>query len=272
MRGIGVAVMCSTCGASPAGALRSSARRWLTPKRCCSSTTATASRSKDTASSISACVPTSSFSSPLASLPSRSARRLAVVDPVSSAAWTSSPGIRVCNVAKCCSASVSVGAISAAWAPCSTARSIAYSATTVLPDPTSPISSRCIGRPAARSRSIARIARSWSPVGANGSDSASQRAVSVPAAASGSARAPSCRSARRRRSTSWSSSSSSNASRRRPASCSPKCAASSAAARSGQRPAARSRAGSGSTTSASAGRCSTISAASCVDESPSVAG
>ena len=67
--------MCSTCGASPAGALRSSARRWLTPKRCCSSTTATSSRSNSTTSSISAWVPTSSFSSPLASLPSRSLRR-----------------------------------------------------------------------------------------------------------------------------------------------------------------------------------------------------
>ena len=72
-----------------------------------------------------ACVPTSSFSSPLASLPSRSARRPADVEPVSSAACTSSPGISACSVAKCCSASVSVGAISAAWAPDSTARSIA---------------------------------------------------------------------------------------------------------------------------------------------------
>ena len=72
-------------------------------------------------------------------------------------------------VAKCCSASVSVGAISAAWRPCSTARSIAYSATTVLPLPTSPISSRCIGRGSARSSSICSIARCWSPVSANGS-------------------------------------------------------------------------------------------------------
>ena len=125
MRGIGVAVMCSTCGATPSGALRSSARRWLTPKRCCSSTTTTPRRSKATASSISACVPTSSFSSPEASLPSRSVRRAPGVEPVSSAAWTSAPGISACSVAKCCSASVSVGAISAAWAPDSTARSIA---------------------------------------------------------------------------------------------------------------------------------------------------
>ena len=52
------------CGARPGGALRSSARRWLTPKRCCSSTTATARRSNSTGSSMIACVPTSSFSSP----------------------------------------------------------------------------------------------------------------------------------------------------------------------------------------------------------------
>ena len=157
MRGIGVAVMCSTCGASPAGALRSSARRWLTPKRCCSSTTATASRSKATACSISACVPTSRRSAPEASLPRRSARRPPGVEPVRSADDTSASGMSAWRVAKCCSASVSVGAISAAWPPCSTARSIAYSATTVLPDPTSPISSRCIGRPAVRSASTAAI-------------------------------------------------------------------------------------------------------------------
>ncbi len=48
-------------------------------------------------------------------------------------------------VKKCCSASTSVGAISAPWRPASTARSRAESATTVLPEPTSPWSSRCIG-------------------------------------------------------------------------------------------------------------------------------
>ena len=138
---------CAGCAApGPAGALRSSARRWLTPKRCCSSTTATASRSNSTASSISAWVPTSSFSSPLRELAEQVGAAAAGREPVSSAACTSSPGISFCSVAKCCSASVSVGAISAAWPPDSTARSIAYSATTVLPEPTSPISSRCIGR------------------------------------------------------------------------------------------------------------------------------
>ncbi len=264
--------MCRMCGARPAGALRSSARRWLTPKRCCSSTTATARRSNSTGSSISACVPTSSFSSPLASLPSRSARRPAGVEPVSSAAWTSSPGISFCSVAKCCSASVSVGAISAAWAPDSTARSIAYSATTVLPEPTSPISSRCIGRSPTMSSSTAAIALRWSPVGVNGSESRSQRSVSAPGGSSAAACAPSRRRARRRRSAICSSRSSSNASRRRPPSWSPKWAASSAAARSGSRSSARIRAGSGSSTSRIVARCSWTSAAICTDDRPSEAG
>ena len=99
-----------------------------------------------------------------------------------------------------------------------------------------------------------------------------QRRVSVPLASSASARAASRRRARRRNSAICSSSSSSNASRTRPPSWSPKWAAASAAWRSGQRPAARIRAGSGSTSSASAPRCSRTSAAICVVDSPSVAG
>ena len=45
----------------------------------------------------------------------------------------------------CCAARTSVGASSAAWPPASMAASMARSATTVLPEPTSPCSSRCIG-------------------------------------------------------------------------------------------------------------------------------
>jgi hypothetical protein len=48
--------------------------------------------------------------------------------------------------AACCSASSSVGAMRAAWYPDSAARSMASSATTVLPEPTSPWSSRFIRR------------------------------------------------------------------------------------------------------------------------------
>ena len=153
MRGIGVAVMCRTCGTSPSGPLASSAARWRTPKRCCSSTTTTARRAKRTSSSSSACVPTTNDSSPVASLLSVSARRDALVEPVSSARRTASPGMSAWSVAKCCSARTSVGAMNAACMSCSTARRIACSATTVLPEPTSPMSSRCIGRASASSSS-----------------------------------------------------------------------------------------------------------------------
>ena len=59
------------------------------------------------------------------------------------------PGRRACPTIErwCCWASTSVGASSAACPPESTTWSIARRATTVLPEPTSPWSSRCIGWP-----------------------------------------------------------------------------------------------------------------------------
>ena len=80
--------MCSACGARPSGALASSAARWRTPKRCCSSTTHSARSRNSTGSSISAWVPTTSASSPDASRASRSRRRAAGVEPVSSSTGT----------------------------------------------------------------------------------------------------------------------------------------------------------------------------------------
>src|SRR5204862_78657 len=55
---------------------------------------------------------------------------------------------------KCCPASSSVGAMSAACAPDATAMRAASAATTVFPDPTSPSSSRDIGIVRSRSRRI----------------------------------------------------------------------------------------------------------------------
>ena len=51
----------------------------------------------------------------------------------------------------CCSARTSVGAMKAPWCPPCTAASSVQTATTVLPAPTSPCSSRCIGCGPARS-------------------------------------------------------------------------------------------------------------------------
>ena len=83
--------MCSTCGADRSdrsrasrrlGAFPSSAARWRTPKRCCSSTTATASARKRTSGSISACVPTISDQLAACELAQRCpSRRRAGVEP-----------------------------------------------------------------------------------------------------------------------------------------------------------------------------------------------
>ncbi len=82
--------------------------------------------------------------SPLA-MRSRAARRSrAVSAAVSSSTGAAAPTSRAA-VSACWPARVSVGAISAPCMPASTARSRQYRATTVLPDPTSPCSSRRIG-------------------------------------------------------------------------------------------------------------------------------
>ena len=64
---------------------------------------------------------------------------------------TVNPSSRSRATAASCSASTSVGAMSAPWYPPCTAMSSAASATTVLPEPTSPCRSRCIGTGLARS-------------------------------------------------------------------------------------------------------------------------
>ena len=61
VRGIGVAVIASVCGAA---LFSRSVLRWLTPKRCCSSITTRPSSRNDTLSVSSACVPTASAASP----------------------------------------------------------------------------------------------------------------------------------------------------------------------------------------------------------------
>ena len=74
---------------------------------------------------------------------------------------------------------------------------MARSATTVLPEPTSPCSSRCIGWPAARSSRIARPTSCWPSVSSNGSRSSNavEQAAVTAGARAGASRA---RSAARR--------------------------------------------------------------------------
>ena len=71
VRGIGVAVMTSTCGGT--FALARKASRCSTPNRCCSSTTTSPRSWKSTVSWISACVPTTMPASPLTIVEQRGA-------------------------------------------------------------------------------------------------------------------------------------------------------------------------------------------------------
>ncbi len=117
MRGIGVAVMCSTCGLSLRRALgvERGALAHAEAVLLVDDGDGERGRSAPT-SSISAWVPTTSDSSPRAELaqqigaPPRRASSRSAAPPA-----PASPGISAWMVAKCCSASVSVGAISAPW-------------------------------------------------------------------------------------------------------------------------------------------------------------
>ncbi len=172
--------MTSTWGLVSVPALPRSASRCSTPKRCCSSTTTKPRSAKDTLSWIRACVPTTMPAAPLA-VSSMACRRCAVFsEPVSSvirvalSAAPSSPAMArspssSASERACCAASTSVGASIAAWRPASTTWSIARSATSVLPEPTSPWSRRFIGCTPDRSVVIAAPTSSWPCVRVNGS-------------------------------------------------------------------------------------------------------
>ena len=153
VRGMGVAVMTSRSG-SPSVPLARNVARCSTPKRCCSSITTAPSEPNATSSVNRACVPTTTPTAPEASPSSTAARALPLTRLVRSSTRTSPPPMppgpsrspsRARTAAKCCSASTSVGTINAPWCPlCTEARSAA-NATTVLPEPTSPCSRRCMG-------------------------------------------------------------------------------------------------------------------------------
>ena len=114
-RGIGVADMASRCGLS---AFCVSARRWPTPKRCCSSITASPSRGSSTDSENSACVPTTietdAVLEPARELVALARRRRA--GEQAPCACRAAPPSRE-NVCRCCSASSSVGASTRGRAP-----------------------------------------------------------------------------------------------------------------------------------------------------------
>ena len=160
VRGIGVAVMISTSVCSP---LAPRVRRWVTPNRCCSSITASARSRYSTASWNSAWVPTTIWIDPSLMPRSSRARSLPLIEPVSSATGSGTKPASACGSAAWPAPRSAPSARPAC--PASTARSIASSATSVLPDPTSPCSSRSIRRGEARSASISGSACTCEAVG-----------------------------------------------------------------------------------------------------------
>ena len=123
---------------------------------------------KATGSWTSAWVPTTRWSDPDESSACASRRWRAGVEPVSSVIRKREDSSSLRIVMKCCSARISVGAMNATWNPFSIATTAAISATIVLPDPTSPCSSRFIGELRCMSATISAIAFFWSPVSRNG--------------------------------------------------------------------------------------------------------
>ncbi len=82
---------------------------------------------------------------------------------------------RSLKVMKCCCARTVVGTSMATWRPSLAALNAARSASSVLPKPTSPQTTRSIGRDASMSRLISSSTISWSGVSWYGNDASSSR-------------------------------------------------------------------------------------------------
>ena len=147
--GMGVALIISMWGSVSDCIFSLNAKRWATPNLCCSSMMARAKFLKWTCSCITACVPTTNAASPLAMSASISVRSFFFWLPVSHATrlpnGVNSGSNQPMSLRKCCSAKISVGAMSAHCHPLSMAMAAANAATTVLPEPTSPCNKRCMG-------------------------------------------------------------------------------------------------------------------------------
>ena len=148
VRGIGVAVRVRTWVSA-----RNSFRRSLcfTPKRCSSSTTISPISANFTVLANSAWVPMT-----ISTVPSLSPARVLFASAVetsrdSGRTFKGKPLKRAWKFLKCWRASRVVGAIMATWRPVIATTNAARSATSVLPNPTSPHTRRSIGRPRARS-------------------------------------------------------------------------------------------------------------------------
>ena len=177
VRGIGVAVMISWCGSRPACAPFSESRsRCCTPKRCCSSTMTSARRANSMPSWNSACVPTTRRISPAAIAASALRRVRAGWPPDSSATGLAERGEPVAEVAPVLLGEQLGRRHERRLRTAARGARRGQAATTVLPQPTSPCSSRTIGTLPARSRSASPSTRACAAVSVNGSDARSRRA------------------------------------------------------------------------------------------------
>ncbi|MNU63146.1 hypothetical protein D3C71_523910 [compost metagenome] len=113
-------------------------------------------------------VPTTILTLPSAMAASASSRALPFCLPASQPTLMPRGASQLAKLTACCSASSSVGAISPTWQPLPMACSAAKAATSVLPEPTSPCTSRIMGWLRCRSWLISATTRFWAPVGLNG--------------------------------------------------------------------------------------------------------
>ena len=161
VRGIGVAESASTSTSS-----RSERRSsfWATPKRCSSSRITSPSSLGITSRERTRWVPTRTSTLPAA----KSASTCFVSagfrkrDTISTLSGKSRKRSR--NVFQCCSARIVVGQSTSTCRSLTATANAARTATSVLPKPTSPQTSRSIGRVDSRSSLTASIARAWSSV------------------------------------------------------------------------------------------------------------
>ena len=157
VRGIGVALSVSTWTWARNCFSRS---LWLTPK-CCSSSTTRSPRSLNLIDfPSSAWVPTTISTEPSASPFLTCVSSFGDTSRDACATLTGKPRNRSVNVLACWRANNVVGTTTATCLPSSATAKAARNATSVLPKPTSPHTSRSIGRPLSRSFSDASIALS----------------------------------------------------------------------------------------------------------------
>ena len=136
----------------------------LTPKRCSSSITSNPRFLNVTSFWISRWVPTTTSTPPPATAATTARCSCLLRNRDSISTCTGNAPKRSPKVSKCCSASIVVGVSTATCLPPITALNAARSATSVLPKPTSPHTSRSMGLGASMSALTSSMQRIWSSV------------------------------------------------------------------------------------------------------------